>query len=177
MLKVSSQNTYYPGKQLFAVLVFKHTASTTVFLMSHEVLNNRFETVMLTFYCCWDSIVQKCHISRLKKPKSRTRTHTHKKTNKKKKKRNKRRTQPQNSKPVSFRPHVVRTKRQKRPHFRAGAAFLLSEGRNVSGKSRSVCLLWWAFAFQEGGWTQKGKVSRNSLSIMEGAGTKSSSFR
>jgi len=25
MLKVSSQNTYYPGKQLFAVLVFKHS--------------------------------------------------------------------------------------------------------------------------------------------------------
>lgn len=25
MLKVSSQNTYYPGKQLFALLVFKHS--------------------------------------------------------------------------------------------------------------------------------------------------------
>lgn len=66
MLKVSSQNTYYPGKQQFAVL--SNTASTILLLMDHEVLNNRFKTVILTFYCCWDSIVQKCHISHLKNP-------------------------------------------------------------------------------------------------------------
>lgn len=68
MLKVSSQNTYYPGKQLFAVLVFKHSFYNFTPHRDHEVLNNRFKTVMLTFYCCWDSIVQKCHISHLKNP-------------------------------------------------------------------------------------------------------------